>query len=151
VANLSNIPDFDPSFWKQMGDEIADRVRVHTQLGGKDVHGKAFKKYSPGYAERKPKIKRGGSTGSKVNLTLTGDMMRNLQVRGFNKNGVVIGWSGVNAQKVGWNDEMGRTVTTKVKPVSSGIERFINKQVDSSVKKNAKEATKKPITFTIGK
>ena len=103
-------------------------------------------------AERKPKIARGGQNfGSKVNLQLSGDMMRNLQTRGFTNDSVVIGWSGAEAQKIGWNSEMGRTVTTRSKPVSDGILRFVLKEIDRQIEKNIKKQTSKSINYKIGK
>ena len=136
-----------------MGDETADRIRVHTTKGGKDVNGKGFSPYSTSYRARKAsgKFKRQSSTSSKVDLQLTGDMMRNLQTRGFSRDNVIIGWSGTNAQKIQWNDDMGRSVTSKTKPVTNKIERFIFKEVDLAIARNAKEATSKPINLKIGK
>lgn len=77
--------------------------------------------------------------------------MRNLQTRGFSRDNVVIGWRQENAEKIDWNSKMGRTVTSKQRPVSKGIERFIFKEVDLAIAKNAKEATSKPINLKIGK
>ncbi len=152
AKTLRDIPTFTKRFWKGVGDEVADRIRVHTTKGGKDVDGVKFKPYSTGYAERKPKLFRGGTNfGSKVNLTLSGDMMNNLQTRGFTKDSVIVGWSGTNAQKIQWNADMGREVTKPSMPVTKGIQRFILKQVDRFIEKNAREATKKPINLKIGK
>ena len=78
-------------------------------------------------------------------------MMRNLQTRGFTKDKVVIGWSGADAQKIQWNDDMGRTVSSNVRPVPKGVERFILNEVDKHINKNAREATRKPINLKIGK
>tara|TARA_R110002012_G_scaffold263145_1_gene445683 strand:+ start:22739 stop:23203 length:465 start_codon:yes stop_codon:yes gene_type:complete len=153
AKELRDIPTFTKRFWKGIGDETADRIRVHTTKDGKDVNGKKFQQYSTSYKARKAsgKFKRQSSTSSKVDLQLTGDMMRNLQTRGFTKDNVVIGWSGANASKVEWNDDMGRTITSNVRPVSKGIERFILNEVDKHIEKNAREAVKKPINLKIGK
>jgi hypothetical protein len=150
---LREIPTFTKQFWKGVGDEVADRVRVHTTKGGKDVEGRKFSPYSTTYKARKGlgKYKRQSSTSTKVDLQLTGDMMRNLQTRGFTKDNVIIGWSGTNAQKIQWNADMGRVVTKSSMPVTKGIQRFILKEVDRFIEKNAEEATKKPINFKIGK
>jgi len=43
MANLGKIPEFKKSFWTAIGDEVADRIRVHTTKGGKDVFNKNFK------------------------------------------------------------------------------------------------------------
>lgn len=150
---LRDIPTFTKQFWKGVGDEVADRVRVHTTKGGKDVEGRKFSPYSTTYKARKGlgKYKRQSSTSTKVDLQLTGDMMRNLQTRGFTKDSVIVGWSGTNAQKIQWNADMGRVVTKSSMPVTKKIQRFILKEVDRFIEKNAEEATKKPINFKIGK
>ena len=148
-----DIPTFTKQFWKGVGDEVADRIRVHTTKGGKDVEGRNFEPYKPTYKARKGlgKYKRQSSTSTKVDLQLTGDMMRNLQTRGFTKDNVIIGWSGTNAQKIRWNADMGRVVTKPSMPISKGTQRFILKEVERFIEKNAEEATKKPINFKIGK
>ena len=173
AKTLRDIPTFTKQFWKGVGDEVADRIRVHTTKGGKDVEGKKFKPYkthdpfwftktvkgkkikvyAEDYKTRKSRgaFKRQSSKSTKVDLQLTGDMMRNLQTRGFTKDSVVVGWSGTNAQKIQWNADMGREVTKPSMPVTKGIQRFILKQVDRFIEKNAREATKKPINLKIGK
>lgn len=154
AKKLKDIPTFTKQFWKKLGDETADRIRVHTTKGGKDVNNKPFEAYSTKYRTRKAsdKFKRQSSTSSKPDLQLTGNMMKNLQTRGFSRDNVVIGWSGTNAQKIQWNaDNKERVVTSKKRPVSKGIERFIFKEVDLAIARNAKEATSKPINLKIGK
>ena len=174
AKKLKDIPTFTKQFWKKLGDETEDRIRVHTTKGGKDVNnktfkpykthspfwftkkvnGKAIKIYAEDYKTRKAsgKIPRQSSTSSKPDLQLTGNMMKNLQTRGFSKDNVIIGWSGTNAQKIQWNaDNKERVVTSKKRPVSKGIERFIFKEVDLAIARNAKEATSKPINLKIGK
>lgn len=153
AKTLKDIPTFTRQFWKGVGDEVADQIRVHTTKGGKDVEGKQFNPYKSIYKARKSagKYRRQSSTSTKVDLQLTGDMMRNLQTRGFSKDNVIVGWSGTNAQKIQWNADMGRAVTKPSMPVNKGTQRFILKEVDRFIKKNAKQATKKPINFKIGK
>ena len=153
AKTLKDIPAFTKQFWKGIGDEVADRIRVHTTKDGKDVEGKKFKPYSRSYKARKAlgRGKRQSSTSSKVDLQLTGDMMRNLQTRGFTNNQVTIGWSSTNAQKIQWNADMGRIVTKKSMPVPRGVQKFILNKVDNFIKDNSKQATSKPITLKIGK
>jgi len=173
AKTLRDIPTFTRRFWKGVGDEVADRIRVHTTKGGKDVDGVKFKPYkthtpfwftkkvngknvkifAEDYKTRKAKgaFKRQSSKSTKVDLQLTGDMMRNLQTRGFTKDSVVVGWSGTNAQKIQWNADMGREVTKPSMPVTKDIQKFILKQVDRFIERNAREATKKPINLKIGK
>ena len=150
MGKLANIPRFDKQFWREVGNEITDEIRVQTQKKGKDVFNKNFKSYSRGYAERKPRIRR-GSGSNKVNLTLTGDMMNGLQVRGFTTDSVTIGWSGVNAQKVQWNEDMGRAVTTASKPLSNQSMKIVQQEARQRIKRNADKETAKPINFKIGR
>ena len=148
---LKSVPIFTASFWKRIGDEVSDRIQVHTK-GGVDVYDKPFKKYSDAYEDAKAAGNfRGQSSFSrKPDLTLTGDMLRNLQTRSANKEGVIIGWSGTNAQKVQWNADMGREITTTVNPVTKKIERFIDKQVGARIDRNIK-AVQETKTFVIGR
>ena len=150
LGKLANIPKFDKQFWREVGNEITDEIRVQTQKKGKDVFNKNFKSYSRGYAERKPRIRR-GSGGSKVNLTLTGDMMNGLQVRGFTPDSVTIGWSGTNAKKIQWNEDMGRTVTTAKKPLSNDSIKIVQQEARQRIKRNADKETAIPINFKIGR
>lgn len=150
LGKLANIPKFDKQFWREVGNEITDEIRVQTQKKGKDVFNKRFKSYSRGYAERKPRIRR-GSGGSKVNLTLTGDMMNGLQVRGFTPDSVTIGWSGTNAKKIQWNEDMGRTVTTAKKPLSNDSIKIVQQEARQRIKRNADKETAIPINFKIGR
>ena len=150
LGKLANIPRFDKQFWREVGNEITDEIRVQTQKKGKDVFNKRFKSYSRGYAERKPRIRR-GSAGSKVNLTLTGDMMNGLQVRGFTPDSVTIGWSGTNAKKIQWNEDMGRAVTTAKKPLSNDSIKIVQQEARQRIKRNADKETAIPINFKIGR
>ena len=149
---LKTVPSFTASFWKRIGDEVSDRIQVHTK-DGKDVRGANFKKYSSQYADAKSsperRFKRQTSFSRKPDLTLTGDMLRNLQTRSANKEGVIIGWSGTDAQKVQWNADMGREITTTAKPVTTKTENWIDKQVGIRIDRNIK-ATNETKTFVIG-
>ena len=150
MVKLSQIIDFNPQFWKKIGDEITDEIRVQTQKRSKNVDGTPFKEYSTGYRNRKPRIRR-GSGSNKVNLTLTGDMMNGLQTRSFNKESVTIGWSGVNAKKVQWNEDMGRVVTSRDMPLSKQSLNIIETMTGKKIKLDARKVTQKPITFRLGK
>ena len=147
---LKTVPTFTASFWKRIGDEVSDRIQVHTKKG-KDVRDANFSKYSQKYEDDKAagKFRRQSSTSRKPDLTLTGDMLRNLQTRSANKEGVIIGWSGTDAQKVQWNADMGREITTTAKPVTTKTENWIDKQVGIRIDRNIK-ATNETKTFVIG-
>ena len=153
AKELNDIPKFKRSFWKKIGDEVADSIRIDTTKKGIDVRGSSFNKYSEKYRIRKSKggLKRQSSTSTKPDLQLTGDMMRNLQTRGFTKNNAIIGWSGTNAQKVEWNADMGREVTTDTVPISKKNQNFVLKMISNEIEKNIKDATKQPLIIRIGK
>ena len=153
AKELNDIPKFKRSFWKKIGDKVADSIRIDTTKKGIDVRGSSFNKYSEKYRIRKSKggLKRQSSTSTKPDLQLTGDMMRNLQTRGFTKNNAIIGWSGTNAQKVQWNANMGREVTTDTVPISKKNQNFVLKMISNEIEKNIKDATKQPLIIRIGK
>ena len=152
VAKAQDILKYKRSFWKKLGDEISDKIRVDT-ISGKDVKGNPFGPYTTDYANRKAsgKFKRQSSTSRKPDLQLTGDMMRNLQTRGATADGVTIGWSGTLAQRVQWNDDMGRTVTSTAQPLSDKIEKFAINQLGRITDANIKKYASKPINFRIGR
>ena len=153
AKELNDIPKFKRSFWKKIGDKVADSIRIDTTKKGIDVRGSSFNKYSEKYRIRKSKggLKRQSSTSTKPDLQLTGDMMRNLQTRGFTKNNAIIGWSGTNAQKVEWNANIGREVTTDTVPISKKNQNFVLKMISNKIEKNIKDATKQPLIIRIGK
>ena len=153
MAKAQDILKYKKSFWKKLGDEISDKIRVQTTKSGKDVFNKAFKSYTTDYANSKAsgKFKRQSSTSRKPDLQLTGDMMRNLQTRGATPDGVTIGWSGTLAQRVQWNDDMGRTVTSTEKALSDKIANFVVKQLGRITDANIKKYASKPINFRIGR
>ena len=152
MAKAQDIIKYKKSFWKKLGDEISDKIRVDT-ISGKDVKGKAFKQYTTDYANSKAsrKFKRQSSTSTKPDLQLTGDMMRNLQTRGATEDGVTIGWSGTLAQRVQWNDDMNRTVTSTSQPLSDKIAKFVENQLGRITDANIKKYASKPINFRIGR
>jgi len=152
AKKLQTIPNLKPSWWKRIGDEVSDKIRVHTQKKKLDVDGKGFGSYSSKYAKAKRdgKFKRQSSKSTKPDLTLTGDMMRNLQVRTATPNGVVIGWSGTDAEKVQWNARQGREILKDKKPLASDIERYIMRELDKQIEKNLK-AVEDTKTIIIGK
>ena len=77
--------------------------------------------------------------------------MKNLQTRKVTNEGVTIGWSGVDAQKIQWNEDMGRAVTTKSKPLSNDSLKIIQVMASKKIKVNAERETAKPINFKIGR
>ena len=172
MSKAQDILKYKRSFWKNLGDEVSDKIRVNT-IGGKDVFGRTFKSYkthppfwfskkvkgktisiyAEDYKTRKGRggMKRQSSTSTKPDLQLTGDMMRNLQTRGATADGGTIGWSGTLAQRVQYNDDMGRTVTATSKPLSDRITKFVENQLGRITDANIKKYASKPINFKIGR
>ena len=165
MSKAQDILKYKRSFWKKLGDEISDKIRVQTTKSRKDVFNKPFRAYSSQYAKYKAMggVKTRGknkgkkrfpgqsSTSTKPDLQLTGDMMRNLQTRGATPDGVTIGWSGTLAQRVQYNDDMGRTVTATSKPLSDRIAKFVENQLGRITDANIKKYASKPINFKIGR
>lgn len=81
-APLSETVLFTQEDWAAIGRMARDRI-VRRTLEGKDAHGQAFEPYSPGYLLAKDRASGGGFDGggyARVNLTLSGEMLRGIQV-----------------------------------------------------------------------
>lgn len=72
---------------REIGLLARERIIRRTQ-GGKDESGAPFQPYSPAYAARKS-AELGGST---VNLTVSGGMLRTLQIVDVSDTKVTLGW-----------------------------------------------------------
>ena len=138
---FSKIPDLGRKWFTTLGAEVSDRIVIHTTKGRKDVNDRRFKSLDPEYAKRKSsgKIRRAGKQRGVANLSLTGDMMSNLQTRRVTDRSVTIGWDGVEASKLIDNAQNGRVVTKKSKPIAKGVERYIQKEIDKKTKRNIKK------------
>lgn len=105
------IGDFSPSFRraiKAVGVEAVSIIRRRT-AAGIDMHGKAFAPYVENY--RADKVES-GRTGS-PDLTLTGQMLGNLQVLKSEERRVTIGFSGQHrASHFGAKGVLKRTAAT---------------------------------------
>ena len=132
-------------FWIKLGEELCDKIRTRTQ-NGKDIEGNNFKKLSKWYA--KYKSAGGGPRQSytktrPTDLQYTGDMLRDLQVRGSSDEHVTIGWTGALAERVRENEERGRFISKEDKPISTSEEEYIeselNKEIPEGVEKNLDE------------
>ena len=117
------------SQWIKLGEELSERIRQRTKEG-KGSSGQ-FKKYSQQYEDRKVagKIKGQSFYSGTPDLQLSGDMLRDLQVRGANRESVKIGWTGSFAERVQHNADMGREITTKKDPISKDLQNYATKQV----------------------
>ena len=139
------------SDWIKLGERICEKIRQRTKAG-KGVD-RDFKGYTESYKKIKKanNISRQSSTSMTPDLTLTGDMLRDLQVRKATRDMVQIGWTGTEAQKVFWNEEMGRKITTKAKPLAKSINKFAINELEKFLGKNIKKAyaTRKQIKINV--
>ena len=118
------------NFLNKLGTLVSVKVREHTN-SGKDVDNGTFDQYTSSYATRKAagKIKRQTSTQTNPpDLTLSSDMLRDLQVRGTGVNKVLIGWAGVFAQRVAQNESRGRIISKVNKVFTTEITDLVERQ-----------------------
>ena len=82
--------DFTPGMREALGKEVVEFIRRRTE-SGKDKDGDRFIKYSKAYINSKA-FKIAGKSPSKVNLTLSGDMLIALDVLSHKSGSVLIGF-----------------------------------------------------------
>jgi len=145
MTNFSKIINLDRAWWIKTGAELSDEIITHTKDKKLDVNGHRFKGLSPKYAERKAsgKIRRVGQGSSDANLFATGDMLGDLNVKRSGDNFVAIGWGRLESQKVVGNANQGRVITSSKKPLSSMVEKFLQKRIDKETQKNIRKNDKK--------
>lgn len=85
---LTSIAVTTPDLMREVGEMAIRLIQARTRQG-RDADGQAFAPYSPKYAKRK--AKETGTSGT-VNLTLSGDVLNDLQVIEATKTSVLIGW-----------------------------------------------------------
>jgi hypothetical protein len=143
--NLESALSLGSSWWRKLGMTLVRKIKVLTK-SGKGVDGR-FKAYTGEYAKHKADggFKRQSSTSTKPDLQLTGDMLRDLKVKGdINANGVAIGWT-VWGQRMIHNAEQGRAISTAEKPLEAGIEAYAireyNKRVNALLTRAQKSTT----------
>jgi len=152
--NPDKIVDIPLKTWDSIGDNactvVREQIREKRALTGK---------YSRSYATAKSSRQAAQSQSSTevgfVDLTLTGKMLNDLKVQGTSKNSVTIGLIGTFARRV---QELQRIGFKKGsdwyifnKRITRAITADTTKRIDKQFAKNIKIATKKPITFEIGK
>jgi hypothetical protein len=133
------------TWFRTLGDEVRDLFVAHVRKQGKDYKGDALKKYSKGYEEKKARgeFKRQSSMSTTPNLTLTGDMLDDYQVRKYNKSLVQLGWIGSEAAKVSGNAKRGRRIYGDDKhPFPPTIMKYIYKEFDKEATRQLKKFAK---------
>lgn len=155
---LNDIPD---GFMKELSREIADRLRVHVQKGGKDVNNKRFVAYTPQYLEAKlsgtVNTHGRGPQSSEYqkktpNLSLTGKTMNSLQPTNVKKMSfdltfpeAITGTKGKKYDLVDLNAKRKknpRVITTKAQPLPVGINRFLINEVNKVIGKQLQKAVR---------
>lgn len=80
-----------PELRQALGQAIIDRIEKRTKEKSKDINEKAFKKYSKAY-QNSDDFKASGKT-SKVNMSLTGDMLADVDILRDTSKEIVIGFT----------------------------------------------------------
>lgn len=144
-----DIPILGRKTWRDIADGAVRAIKKLTD-SGRGVDG-AFPAYVASYLKRKTagKFKRQASQSATPDLKLTGDMMRDLKTVSANDTSAVIAWP-AHGQKVRWNAESGRAISTPEKPVADEVGKYVLFEVDSAVEKNIK-AARTSQTYRFGK
>lgn len=86
---ILKVPDYyGPSERKAIGVDVVTKIRERTEERGVDKSGRTFAKYSDGY-KKSLDFKIAGKS-SKVDLTLSGDMLGALKVLDTSSNGTIV-------------------------------------------------------------
>ena len=141
---------FDSNFFRDLGEKVKEKYRIHTFVKGKDVNGKDFKEYKEPYKSRKKanKFKRQEST--KTLPVLTGDLWRDLAVSKPSSTGFFLGWNTWGAKVISLNKQ-GREITTKEKPLPDSVVNFMDKKVESYIHKKHIKPNCKTTKHKIGR
>tara|TARA_R100001463_G_scaffold30860_2_gene70037 strand:+ start:129 stop:605 length:477 start_codon:yes stop_codon:yes gene_type:complete len=152
--NPDKIVDIPLKTWSAIGDNACNVVREQIREK-RALTGKYSKSYATAKSSRKASQSQSSTETGFVNLTLTGKMLDNLKVRNKSKNSVTIGLIGSYAKRV---QELQRIGFKKGsdwyifnKRITRAITADTTQRIDKQFAKNIKIATKKPITFSIGK
>ena len=137
------------AFWWNLANSVIRKVKTGGKKG-KGAEG-SFRKYSASYriAKAKGRFKRQSSTSTSPDLTLTDDMWQDFQIIKVNWRGALIGWTS-EGDKVSWNEDMGRAISTDANPVAPKIQDYIMKQIDIQYEKNLNKVAD-TTTIEVGK
>ena len=141
MSKMSDIVKMGRPWWIRTGAELSDEIINHTHNKRLDVNDRRFDKLSEPYATRKAegKIRRVGSGSGEANLFATGDMLGDLNTKRSTADSVTIGWGVTQSKKVEGNANKGRVITSKKRPLSKMLEKFLQKRIDNQTKKNIKK------------
>jgi len=153
---LKDLAKLGREFWRKLGNTMVGKVKKRTEQG-KGVDGD-FKAYSKEYAKAKAAGKTISGDDQKrqssfqtdpPNLELTGDMMRALVLLESDANSATIGWPAFGDRMME-NAEMGRAIFTDEDSATTEESDFINREIDTKIERNKREASEVR-TFKIGK
>lgn len=91
-----------------IGQAIIDKIVERTK-SGKSVYGKQFAGYSNEYADS-PDFKAFGKSKSKINLTMSGEMLDTMDIVDVRGDKITIGWSDDTENAKAYNHNTGDTV-----------------------------------------
>ena len=137
IADAVKLPSKD---WRWIGERMIASIREHV-ANKMYFKGKA---YSAGYRESKAAGKAAdkgvpqSSTSTTPDLTLTGKMLKGVEVRQASGDGVTIGWIGNDAAKVDWNADMGRAITTSKVPLIPPVDKELDVDVNTKYAERVK-------------
>ena len=141
VANLGK------PFWIRLSERVIDMVYQNTVFKGKNVKGAAFKAYAESY---KKEVQGGGN---RPDLYKSGKMMLSHlsypdSATDYNIN---TGWiNPKSAQKVVWNEDMGRAIKKDTGfPYSRDVEKMQDSSIDKALDKKLKTVNSR-VVINIG-
>ena len=141
MTQISNIVDLGRQWFRRTGQELVDRIVIHTRDKRLDVDDRPFKPLSQPYGKRKAtgQLRRQDESSRGPNLWLTGDMMSALSTKRVTPRSVLIGWDAFQSEKLRGNAKRGRVVTKRKKPIAGTIEKWLQKRIDAKTRKNIKK------------
>ena len=147
MAKISDVVELGKAWFIRTGQELADRIIIHTRDKRLDVNDRKFKPLSEPYAKRKASgdIRRQDASSKGANLWLTGDMMSSLSTKRVTQKSVTIGWNSFESEKLVGNANRGRVVTSKKKAVARSVEKLLQKWIDKQTRKNIKKNDTKTV------
>jgi len=131
-----------PDAWRRKAERVIESIRNHVAKKQYFRGVKYNADYALSKADRKaaPKGVPQASTSGTPDLTLTGKMLKGLEVRQVDDKGFTIGWIGEDAAKVEYNANMGRAITTDSVPLIPPVEKELYADIDANFAKRVAQS-----------
>ena len=135
IPDFKQIVKFGKAFYKRLGEQTVKK-HVNYIRSGKDVEGKDYIPYSKSYA-RKKKVSR-----NDVNLTATGNMLKNIRLKAVTERGYRYSLRGrKNIQKMnahisgdyGHPNKKPRVTTSKETPIPDPVQKYIALEIAKKI------------------